>query len=109
MHKLLKGRRKPGLGPIKCTAPGSLVSQGNLCGAERWWELANSSQPLEKVAFVYRQSAASLVWTGFVGMAGFPPPLGFTVTLKRKETAERRHQMGTCQHVNEPEKEKRNF
>lgn len=35
-----------------------------------------------------------------------PLPLGFIVTLKRRKTAERRWQMGECQHVNEPEKEK---
>ena len=32
--------------------------------------------------------------------------MGFIVALKRREPAERRWQMGECQHVNEPEKEK---
>jgi hypothetical protein len=39
-------------------------------------------------------------------MGGQPLPLGFIVTLKRRETAERRWQMGECQRVNELEKEK---
>lgn len=114
MYKSLRG--KPGgsrpLGHPRIQVPASI-----LCSALWLWPMPPWRRGLEG-AHQQLPPGKMALWAGslqphWCRQASLgrpvPPPLGFIVTLKRRETAERRWSVGECQHLNEPEKEKRNI